>query len=73
MEIQLIFQYLFLQSLPQTLRTQLGEQECSGASSGILSHAEQAWVGSSLCFKHFCYGAKANGCTKNQPCNWSGN
>jgi hypothetical protein len=133
MELQPVFQYLFLQRLPQTLRTLLGEQECGdiralaaladrlwashkpqphevmavqepvggdssepqvaavqpkkkqfkkktgggnggGASSGnggVLSHAEQARVGSGLCFKHFCYGAKANSCTK--PCNWSGN
>jgi hypothetical protein len=130
MELQPVFQYLFLQRLPQTLRTLLGEQECGdiralaaladrlwashkpqphevmavqepvssepqvaavqpkkkqfkkktgggnggGASSGndgVLSHAEQARVGSGLCFSHFCYGAKANRCTK--PCNWSGN
>jgi hypothetical protein len=130
MELQPVFQYLFLQRLPPTLRTLLGEQECGdiralaaladrlwashkpqphevmavqepvssesqvaavqpkkkqfkkktgggnggGASSGnggVLSHAEQARVGSGLCFKHFCYGAKANSCTK--PCNWSGN
>ena len=135
MEIQPVFQYLFLQRLPQTLRTLLGEQECgniralaaladrlwashkpqphevmavqettgdqqvaavqprkktfkkktgSGSSSsnsggggsssgngGVLSHAEQARVGSGLCFSHFCYGAAARRCTK--PCNWSGN
>ena len=128
MEMQPVFQYLFLQRLPQTLRTLLGEQECgniralaaladrlwashkpqphevmavqepassgeqqvaavqpkrkqfkkkssgggaSSGNSGILSHAEQARVGSGLCFKHFCYGAAARGCTK--PCNWSGN
>ncbi len=29
MEVQLVFQYFFLQRLPQTLRTLLGEQECS--------------------------------------------
>jgi hypothetical protein len=28
MELQPVFQYLFLQRLPQTLRTLLGEQEC---------------------------------------------
>jgi hypothetical protein len=33
----------------------------SGGCRGILSHAEQARVGSSLCFKHFCYGAAARG------------
>ena len=40
-------------------------------SSHLLSHAEQARVGSGLCFKHFCFGAKAKGCEA--PCNWSGN
>ena len=130
MELQPVFQYLFLQRLPQTLRTLLGEQECGdiralaaladrlwashkpqphevmavqepvssepqvaavqpkkkqfkkktgggnggGASSGnggVLSHAEQARVGSGLCFNHFVWGAKAKNCVK--PCNWSGN
>ena len=133
MELQPVFQYLFLQRLPQTLRTLLGEQECgdiralaaladrlwashkpqphevmavqepvgggnsepqvaavqpkkkqfkkktggngggSGPSGngGFLSHAEQARVGSGLCFNHFVWGAKARGCIK--PCNWSGN
>jgi hypothetical protein len=127
MELQPVFQYLFLQRLPQTLRTLLGEQECGGiggqtlgvpqtpaprgdggsgasrrqqqrtaggrrpakkkqfkkktggngdgsGSSGngsVLSHAEQARVGSGLCFNHFVWGAKARGCVK--PCNWSGN
>ncbi len=28
--------------------------DASSVNGGILSHAEQAWVGSSLCFKHFC-------------------
>jgi hypothetical protein len=28
MELQPVFQYLFLQRLPQRLRTLLGEQEC---------------------------------------------
>jgi hypothetical protein len=121
MEIQPVFQYLFLQPLPQTLWTLLGEQDSSniralaaltdrlwvshkpqlhevmaveepaidkqmaaiqpkkkifkkksgGGGSGssgngasdssgsILSQAEQARVGSSLCCKHFCYGAAA--------------
>jgi hypothetical protein len=133
LELQPIFQYLFLQRLPQTLRMLLGEQECGdiralaaladklwtshkpqphevmavqepvggggsepqvavvhpkkkqfkkktggsgggGASSGndgVLSHAEQAWVGSGLCFNHFVWGAKARSCVK--PCNWLGN
>jgi hypothetical protein len=112
MEVQLVFQYFFLQRLPKTLRTLLGEQECGdiralaeladrlwashkpqphevmavqepvssgeqqvaavrskkkqfkkktlggggGAFSGdgsILSHAEQARVGSGQCYKHF--------------------
>jgi hypothetical protein len=45
-----------------------------GASSGnrgVISLAEQARVGSGLCFKHFCFAAAARGCTK--PCSWSGN
>jgi hypothetical protein len=131
MELQPVFQYLFLQRLPQTLRTLLDEQECGdiralaaladrlwashkpqphevmavqepvgggdgeqqiaavqpkkkhpkkktggggggpSGNGGVLSHAEQVRVGFGLCFKHFCYGAKANNCTK--PCNWSGN
>ncbi len=131
MELQLVFQYLFLQRLPQTLRTLLGEQECGdirslaafadrlwasrkpqphevmavqepvggsgtkpqvaavqpkkkqfkkkiggggGGSSGnsrVLSHAEQARVGSGLCFNHFVWGAKAKNYIK--PCDWSGN
>ncbi len=128
MKLQLVFQYLFLQRLPQTLRTLLGEQECddiralavladrlwashkpqphkvmavqepvgggggeqqvaavqpkkkqfkkktgggSSVNSGVLSHAEQARVGSDLCFNHFVWGAKAKNCIK--PCNWSGN
>jgi hypothetical protein len=130
MELQPVFQYLFLQRLPQVLRTLLGEQECgdicalaaladrlwashkpqphevmavqkpvgggsdpqvaavqrkkkqfkkktgggggvSSGNSGVLSHAEQARVGSGLCFNHFVRGAKARNCIK--PCNWSGN
>jgi hypothetical protein len=133
MELQPVFQFLFLQRLPQTLRTLLGEQECSdiralaaladrlweshkpqphevmavqelvsgggsepqvaavqpkkkqfkkktgggggrGGSGGngvVLSHAEQARVGSGLCFNHFVWEAKAKNCIK--PCNWSGN
>jgi hypothetical protein len=126
MELQPVFQYLFLQRLPQTLRTLLGEQECgdiralaashktqphevmavqepvggsgskpqvaavqpkkkqfkkktggsgggggSGGNSGVLNHAEQARVGSGLCFNHFVWGAKVKNCVK--PCNWSGN
>ena len=45
----------------------------SSGNGGILSHAEQTWVGFGLCFKHFCYGARATSCTENQPCYWSGN
>ncbi len=40
-------------------------------NGGALSHAEQARVGSGLCFNHFVWGAKARSCVK--PCNWSGN
>jgi hypothetical protein len=45
----------------------------SSGNGGILSHAEQTRVGFGLCFKHFCSGARATSCTKNQLCNWSGN
>ncbi len=31
----------------------------SGGNSGVLSHAEQARVGSGLCFNRFVWGAKA--------------
>jgi hypothetical protein len=43
----------------------------AGGNGGVLSHAEQARTGTSIFFKHFCYGAAARGCTK--PCRWSGN
>ncbi len=39
--------------------------------SHTLSHAEQARIGSGLCFSHFCYGYKAKQCEA--PCTWSGN
>jgi hypothetical protein len=39
--------------------------------SHMLTHAEQARIGSGLCFNHFCYGAKAKKCE--DPCTWSGN
>jgi hypothetical protein len=39
--------------------------------SHTLSHAEQARIGSGLCFNHFCYGSKAKRCEA--PCTWSGN
>jgi hypothetical protein len=55
------------------LKKKTGGGRASSSNGGILSHADQARVGSGLCFKHFCYGAKANGCTKNQLCNWSEN
>jgi hypothetical protein len=38
--------------------------------SHTLTHADQARVGSGLCFSHFCYGAKAKRC--DAPCNWPG-
>jgi hypothetical protein len=44
---------------------------CGQQVSHTLSHAEQARIGSGLCFSHFCYGAKAKQCEA--PCNWSGN
>jgi hypothetical protein len=37
--------------------------------SHMLTHAEQARIGSGLCFNHFCYGAKAKKCEA--PCTWS--
>jgi hypothetical protein len=40
-------------------------------ASHTLTHAEQARVGSGLCFRHFCFGAKASKCEA--PCSWSGN
>jgi hypothetical protein len=43
----------------------------SGGNRGVLSHAEQARVGSGLCSNHFVWGAKARNCIK--PCNWLGN
>ncbi len=39
--------------------------------SHTLSHAEQARIGSGLCFSQFCYGSKAKQCEA--PCTWSGN
>ncbi len=39
--------------------------------SHTLSHAEQARIGSGLCFNHFCYGSKVKKCEA--PCTWSGN
>ncbi|MFN9910626.1 MAG: hypothetical protein ACK56F_31705, partial [bacterium] len=39
--------------------------------SHTLSHAEQARIGSGLCFSHFCYGSKAKQCEA--PCTWLGN
>ncbi len=53
------------------------KQGCGGGGSGgqqvshTLSHAEQARIGSGLCFNHFCYGSKAKRCEA--PCTWSGN
>ncbi len=43
MEVQPVFQYLFLQRLPQTLRTLLGEQEC-GDIRVLAALAERLWV-----------------------------
>jgi hypothetical protein len=39
--------------------------------SHTLTHADEARIGSGLCFNHFCYGAKAKKCEP--PCTWSGN
>ncbi len=43
MELQLVFQYLFLQGLPQTLRTLLGEQEC-GDIRALAALADRLWA-----------------------------
>ena len=37
----------------------------------VLTHSEQARMGSGLCRKHFEYGATARSCEA--PCSWSGN
>jgi hypothetical protein len=36
-----------------------------------MTHAEQARIGSGLCFNNFCYRVKAKRCEA--PCTWSGN
>jgi hypothetical protein len=43
MELQPVFQYLFLQRLPQTLRTLLGEQEC-GDIRALAALADRLWA-----------------------------
>jgi hypothetical protein len=43
MDLQLVFQYLFLQRLPQTLRTLLGEQEC-GNIRALAALADRIWM-----------------------------
>jgi hypothetical protein len=43
MELQPVFQYLFLQRLPQTLRTLLGEQEC-GDIRTLATLADRLWA-----------------------------
>jgi hypothetical protein len=43
MELQPVFQYLFLQQLPQTLRTLLGEQEC-GDIRALAALADRLWA-----------------------------
>jgi hypothetical protein len=43
MEIQLVFQYLFLQRLPQTLRTLLGEQECGNIRT-LAALSDRLWT-----------------------------
>jgi hypothetical protein len=42
-EVQLVFQYLLLQRLPQTLRTLLGEQEC-GNIRALVALADRLWA-----------------------------
>jgi hypothetical protein len=63
-----------VQPKKKQFKKKTGGSNGGGASSGnggVLSHAEQARVGSGLCFNHFVWGAKAKNCVK--PCNWSGN
>ncbi len=48
-----------------------GVGESGQQVSHTLTHAEQARIGSGLCFNHFCYGAKAKRCEA--PCTWSEN
>ena len=63
-----------VQPKKKQFKKKTGSSGGGGASSGnggVLSHAEQARVGSGLCFDHFVWGAKAKNCVK--PCNWSGN
>ncbi len=43
MELQPVFKYLFLQRLPQTLRTLLGEQEC-GDIRALAALADRLWA-----------------------------
>ncbi len=43
MELQPVFQYLFLQRLPQTLRMMLGEQEC-GDIRALAALADRLWA-----------------------------
>jgi hypothetical protein len=43
MELQPVFQYLFLQRLPQRLRTLLGEQEC-GDIRALAALADRLWA-----------------------------
>jgi hypothetical protein len=43
MEIQPFFPYFFLQHLPQTLRTQLGEQEC-GNIRALAALVDRLWA-----------------------------
>jgi hypothetical protein len=43
MEIQPVFQYLFLQRLPQRLRTLLAEQDCSDICA-LAALADRLWA-----------------------------
>jgi hypothetical protein len=47
-----------------------GSCSSSGSDSGVLTHAELAWVGSGLCYFHWD-GAKANKSVAS--CSWAGN
>ncbi len=56
-----------VQPKKKQFKKKTGSSGRGGGSSGnrsVLSHAEQARVGSGLCFNHFVWGAKAKNCVK---------
>jgi hypothetical protein len=87
MEQRSMFQYMYLQVLPCTLQTMLGEQEpgeirCLAARADkpgrIQSIAAGHWrqvkasqVGYSICYSYWTFGARAT--RFEAPCSWVGN